>query len=73
MKYVIISVDRLAELGIDSKEFRKSNDGSLAILHEEFIQPVTDTAALERYEHDSVELKELLISPRWKDLNGEPM
>ena len=65
MKFVIIPVDRLAELGIDSTEFRKSNDGSLAILHEEFLRPVTETSALQGYEHDSKELIELLNSPAW--------
>lgn len=65
MRFVIIKVDRLAELGIDSREFRKSVDRTLAIVHEQFLQPVTDTSALQGYEHDCPELTALLASPEW--------
>ena len=70
MKFVIIKVERLRELGIDSSEFRKNVDRTLAIVHEQFLQPVTDTAGLEGYEHDSPELAELLSSPEWTPIDA---
>lgn len=65
MRFVIIEVERLRELGIDSREFRKNVAGDQAIVHEQFLQPVTDTSALQGYEHDSPQLAELLSSPEW--------
>lgn len=68
MKFIIIEVERLARLGIDSKDFRKTTDGTLAILHQEFLRPVTETSTLKGYEHDSPELTDLLASAEWSEL-----
>lgn len=69
MIYVVSTVEVFQSVGIDTTHLRKSADGSLAIIHREFLDPLVQSLQQHPetviYEYQSKELDDLLSSPAW--------
>lgn len=65
MKYLIVPTIWLLERGINAETFRKSLDGTKAIVHKNFLIPVINGEVFPEYEFDSMELRNIIESDEW--------
>lgn len=63
MRYVIVTIEWCTEHGIvPPVHARRSVDGTMALLHEDFIAPVLGEEGIPSYLYDSEELQAILQS-----------
>lgn len=69
MIYAVTTVEHLRAVGVDTTHLRKSLDGTMAIIHREFLDPLiedlTQHPETVLYEYRSKALETLLSSPAW--------
>lgn len=66
MRYVIVTIEWCTEHGIVSPvHARRSVDGTMILLHEDFVAPVLGDEEISSYLYDSNELSEILNSESW--------
>lgn len=65
MKFAIAELSYFDSLGYDTSNWRKSLDGSKAVVHYEFAMILCDESALDVYNHDDEEFKTILDGPGW--------
>ena len=67
MRYVIVTIEWCMEHGIVPPiHARRSVDGTMILLHEDFVAPVLGDEEIIFYPYDSVELNEILNSETWQ-------
>ena len=65
MRFCIGELEYFNSLGFDTEHWRKSVDGTKALVHASFALVVCDENKLDIYNHNSSELKEILNSEEW--------
>ena len=65
MKFAIGSLEYFNSLGFNTEHWRKSVDGTLAMVHYDFAKVLCDDSQLEIYQHDSQEFEAILNSEAW--------
>ena len=71
MKFVIVTLEWLLEHGLSAPvHARKSVDGNKVILHYDFISPVLNDEEIISYSYDSKDLKTILESTEWTDIDN---
>lgn len=71
MKFSIGSLEYFNSLGFDTTNWRKSVDGTKALVHADAILLVASPDEIELYNHNSPELIELLKSEEWTQKEEE--
>ena len=70
MRYVIVTIEWCMEHGIVPPiHARRSVDGTMILLHEDFVAPVLGEEEISSYLYDSNELSEILNSEVWTEMN----
>lgn len=70
MRYVIVTIKWCMEHGIVPPiHARRSVDGTMILLHEDFVAPVLGEEEISSYLYDSNELNEILNSEVWTEMN----
>ena len=68
MRYVIVTIEWCMEHGIVPPiHSRRSVDGTMILLHEDFVAPVLGDEEIPSYLYDSNELSEILNSEIWNN------
>ena len=71
MRYIIVTIEWCMEHGIVPPiHARRSVDGTMILLHEDFVAPVLGDEEISSYRYDSNELSEILNSEVWTEMNG---
>lgn len=70
MRYIIVTIEWCMEHGIVLPiHARRSVDGTMILLHEDFVAPVLGDEEIPSYLYDSNELSEILNSEVWTEMN----
>lgn len=70
MRYIIVTIEWCMEHGIVPPiHARRSVDGTMILLHEDFVAPVLGDEEISSYLYDSNELSEILNSEVWTEMN----
>lgn len=70
MRYIIVTIEWCMEHGIVPPiHARRSVDGTMILLHEDFVAPVLGEEEISSYLYDSNELSEILNSEVWTEMN----
>ena len=68
MRYIIVTIEWCMEHGIVPPiHARRSVDGTMILLHEDFVAPVLGDEEISSYLYDSNELNEILNSEVWNN------
>ena len=68
MRYIIVTIEWCMEHGIVPPiHARRSVDGTMILLHEDFVAPVLGDEEISSYLYDSNELSEILNSEVWNN------
>ena len=65
MKFAIGDLEYFNSLGFNTEHWRKSVDGTQAIVHSEFAEVLCENDKIDIYDFQDKEFRELLASPEW--------
>lgn len=71
MNFAIGLTEYFQSLGFDTTHWRKSLDGTQAVVHLDTVALLIDDAKVEIYRHDDDAFKEILTSDEWTEKEGE--
>lgn len=67
MTFAIGQTDYYNTLGFDTTHWRKSLDGTLAVVHYDTVEHVADVDKLTLYRHDDKAFKDVMQSNEWTE------
>ena len=67
MNFAIGRVDYFKEIGFDTSHWRKSLDGTLAVVHYDLVEVLADDNQLDVYRHDDEAFKDVMQSAEWTE------
>ena len=71
MKFAIGKVSYYESLGFNTENWRKSIDGTQAIVHAEFAEVLCEDDKIDIYDFQDETFKELMSSPEWTEQEEE--
>lgn len=71
MNFAIGNTEYYDSLGFDTTNWRKSLDGTLAVVHYDTIQFLADESEVTLYRHDDKAFKDVMMSEEWTEKEEE--
>ena len=72
MTFAIASTEYYKSLGFDTTHWRKSVDGTQAVVHYDTVEHVADVDKLTLYRHDDKSFRDVMQSDEWTEVEPAP-